>query len=188
MVALANDAELFHTTEHEAFATFDWHGCKQTWAIDSREFRRYLEYLFHSRSRKVPSANAVKDACNVLKGQACFEGSEREVFTRIAEHDGAIYFDLANDKWQVVKVDVSGWEVVDNPPVKFRRARGMRPLPTPVHGGSVDDLRAFINVDAEQWPLFVGGILGAMRPKGPFPVIVLSGEHGSAKTSGAGHP
>ena len=32
----------------------------------------------------------------------------------------------------------NGWRVVDTLPVKFRRAKGMLPLPVPATGGSLD--------------------------------------------------
>lgn len=41
------------------------------------------------------------------------------------------------------------WRVVTNPPVRFRRTRGMLPLPAPVPGGSVDELRSFVNYGTE---------------------------------------
>ena len=42
--------------------------------------------------------------------------------------------------------------VVDAPPVRFRRARGMLPLPAPVPGGRLDALRELINVrDDDGW-------------------------------------
>src|SRR5215471_4462858 len=38
------------------------------------------------------------------------------------------------------------WRVVDSPPVRFRRAAGMQPLPEPLSGGSIETLRSFLNV------------------------------------------
>ena len=60
----------------------------------------------------------------------------------------------------------------------------MQPLPEPERGGSVDMLRPFLNVSTDQdFVLIVAWILAALRNKGPYPVIVLSGEQGSAKSS-----
>ena len=38
--------------------------------------------------------------------------------------------------------------VVENPPVRFRRAAGMQPLPVPMSSGSVETLRSFLNVQS----------------------------------------
>ena len=74
--------------------------------------------------------------------------------------------------------------MIDNPPVRFRRAAGMQPLPMPVSGGSVEALRSFLNVQSDtDFVLVVAWALACLRNRGPYPVIVLSGEQGSAKST-----
>ncbi len=71
-------------------------------------------------------------------------------------------------------------------PVKFRRARGMLPLPVPEQGGSADKLRALVNLeddDHDGWRLLLAWLVQALRPKGPYPVLILQGEQGSAKST-----
>jgi hypothetical protein len=73
---------------------------------------------------------------------------------------------------------------IENPPVRFRRAAGMQPLPAPVAGGSIGALRSFLNVQSENdFVLVVAWALAVLRNRGPYPVIVLSGEQGSAKST-----
>jgi hypothetical protein len=48
-----------------------------------------------------------------------------------------------------VEIDTTGWRVIDHPPVRFRRASGMKPMPIPVKGGSVETLRSFLNVQSD---------------------------------------
>jgi len=74
--------------------------------------------------------------------------------------------------------------VVDNPPVRFRRAAGMKALPAPVIGGSIEALRPFLNVKSDNdFVLAVTWALACLRNRGPYPVIALSGEQGSAKST-----
>jgi len=69
-------------------------------------------------------------------------------------------------------------------PIRFRRAPGMLPLPEPCAGGSVGDLRSFLNVRSDDdFELALAWLLAAMRDRGPYPVLALMGEQGSAKTS-----
>ncbi|EYD75384.1 hypothetical protein Rumeso_03031 [Rubellimicrobium mesophilum DSM 19309] len=106
------------------------------------------------------------------------------MFVRVGEHEGRIYLDLANTAWQAVEVDSTGWRIVDTPPVRFRRAPGMKPLPIPERGGSIETLRPFLNVQSEaDFVLVVAWALACLRPKGPYPLLVLSGEQGSAKST-----
>jgi hypothetical protein len=68
--------------------------------------------------------------------------------------------------------------------VRFRRTRGMLSLPVPVAGGSVEALRSFLNVKTSaQFVLVVSCLLAYFRCRGPYPVIALSGEQGSAKST-----
>jgi hypothetical protein len=77
---------------------------------------------------------------------------------------------------------------VADPLVKFRRTRGMLPLPYPVPGGTLEDLRLFTNIPAESeadWVLFKAWLHQALRPRGPYPVLILHGEQGTAKSTQA---
>src|ERR1700682_5419513 len=103
--------------------------------------------------------------------KAQYEGAKTEVYLRVAEHAGDIYLDLGNANWEAVRVSANKpFEVTPSSPVKFRRPKGMLELPTPEHGGAVEDLRPFVNVrDENQWKLLVCFILSALRPTGPYP-------------------
>ena len=82
------------------------------------------------------------------------------------------------------EIDATGWRVIENPPVRFRRASGMKPMPMPVGGGSIETLRSFLNVQTDaDFVLVVAWALACLRNRGPYPVIVLSGEQGSAKST-----
>ena len=57
-------------------------------------------------------------------------------------------------------------------------------LPRPVSGGKLEDLRQHFNVtDDDDFWLLVGSILAAFRGQGPYPITVLNGEQGSAKST-----
>ena len=71
--------------------------------------------------------------------------------------------------------------------MRFRRTPGMLPLPEPRSGGSVDVLRSFLNVKSDNdFVLVVAWALAVLRNRGPYPVIVMSGEQGSAKSTFSG--
>ena len=57
------------------------------------------------------------------------------------------------------------------------------PCRSPVAGGSVEALRSFLNVRSDaDFVLVVAWALACLRNRGPYPVMVLSGEQGSAKS------
>jgi hypothetical protein len=184
LVELAADAELFHTPEGEAYATIEGDGHRETWLMKTKGFRRWLAQQFYRQEGKAPGSQALQDALGVLEGQALFGGPEYPVYTRLAEHDGAVYLDLANAAWEAVEITSAGWRVVTDPPLKFRRARGMLPLPCPVRGGHLDDLRGLLNIGNDRdWTLLKSWLVKTLRPSGPHPVLTLHGEQGSAKST-----
>jgi DNA polymerase I-like protein with 3'-5' exonuclease and polymerase domains len=115
---------------------------------------------------------------------ALFEGLEHDVNVRVAAHEGAVYVDLANDAWEAAKITSEGVEIVSDPPVRFRRRKGMLELPYPAKGGKVDALRRFVNLkDAKDWLLLLAWLVQAFRPTSRHPILILLGEQGSAKTT-----
>ena len=59
----------------------------------------------------------------------------------------------------------------------------MQPLPFPEAGIPIDRLRPFLNVSANDFTLVVAYLLAALRPGGPYPILALIGEQGTAKTT-----
>jgi hypothetical protein len=119
-----------------------------------------------------------------LEARAQFGPRIHDVNIRLAGAGRAIYLDLVTPTWQVVEVTAGGWRVISDPPVKFRRTKGMLPIPAPIAGGTLSELRQFVNVrDDAQWALLVAWAIAALRPSGPVPVLNLNSEHGSGKTT-----
>ena len=126
----------------------------------------------------------MRSAIDIVEARAQFEAPVRNIHVRVGGHDGKIYLDLADKAWRAIEVDTSGWRVIDRPPVRFRRAKGMLPLPEPVKGGSLETLRSFLNVKTENdFVLVVAWLLAALRDCGPYPILKVWGEPGSAKST-----
>jgi hypothetical protein len=188
LVGFTESAEVFCSDDGEtAYATVTVNGHQETWPVKSRGFRRWLGRCFYEQEKKPPTTQAMQEALGIIEGNAYYGAAPRHgVYTRLAEHDGAIYLDLANAAWEVVKITGVDWQVVQDCPVKFRRPKALAPLPTPVSGGTLEEIRGFVNVrDDAQWALLAAWLVAAARPIGPYPVLVLGGEHGTAKSTTA---
>jgi hypothetical protein len=184
LTKISAESGLFHAPNGTGYADIIIGDHQETWAIRSPGFRRWLMREFYKRMGNAPRSNAMQAALGLVEAMAQFDGPEHEVHVRVAGHNGKIYLDLADDEWRAVEIDAYGWRVVSTPPVKFRRAAGMQPLPTPVQGSTVDSLRRFLNVkNDDDFVLAVAWLLAALRDRGPYPVLALSGEQGSAKSS-----
>jgi hypothetical protein len=59
----------------------------------------------------------------------------------------------------------------------------MLPIPAPERGGSIEALASFLNLPCRNdFVLIIAWLLAALRFGGPYPLLAISGEQGSAKT------
>jgi hypothetical protein len=242
---------------------------RETHPLRSRPARNWIARLYHEAFGAVPTSQSMQEALNVLEGRAVHDSAQLDVHLRLAEHAGAIYIDLGDDAWRAVEIDATGWRVIADPPVRFRRPSQLLPLPEPqktftaeaaecrgedksteesvANVNDADDksvepdlsqslrttapsavnsisppvapaapllpcspdparsatvppapvacslesaasfsrLRSFLNISNDHWPLVLGWLVAALRPRGPYPVLCLHGEQGSAKSTAA---
>src|SRR5437016_6088981 len=175
--------ELFHTAAGAAFTDILVDGHRETWPIRSKRFRGWLRRRHYEATGGALNGHAISSELDLLEARAQFDAPERCVHVRIAEHEDHIYLDLADEQWRAVEIGPDGWQVIKCPPVRFRRPAGILPLPVPEQGGSIEALLPLLNLSSRNdFVLVVAWLLAALRPGGPYPVLAISGEQGSAKT------
>lgn len=183
VLAIGRAGELWHDPDLEAFATIRREGRRETWKVRSRDYRLYLHTEYRHRHGRVPSGQALTEGMEAIEAEAR-DGVEHEAFVRVAGADGKVYLDLVNDAWTVVEIAAAGWRVISNPPVRFIRPRGLRPLPEPkASSNGIDKLKRLVNLRGDDFKLYVSWVLACLQPTGPYPILVLSGEQGAAKST-----
>jgi hypothetical protein len=159
-----------------------WH--KENFRVNSSAFEYALRYIDFEAHGKVVASQALKEAIDTTAAKARFQGKAFNVRVRVARVGEQVYLDLGNDRWETVSVDVAGWQVVGDPPCKFRRPAGMHALPTPTRGGDVSLLRKLLNLESENdLILVVGWLVTSLRGKPPYPLLAIYGEQGTAKST-----
>jgi hypothetical protein len=172
--------------DETAWAVIDQAGHQEVHQLGSVGFKQWLLRRQFKETGRPPSAEALSHAVLTLEAEARANGERAIIHLRRAEHNGGLYLDLCDVNSRAVEIDAEGWRVVDRPPVYFRRQRGMLPLPRPEGGRDIGQLRAFLNLGSEEdFILIVAWLLAALRPVGPYPVLVLAGLPGSAKSKAA---
>jgi hypothetical protein len=183
LAPLAATDALFHTPAGIAFADLMIDGHRETWPIRSKRFRGWLRRRYYEETGEALSAGVITSTLDLLEARAQFDGPERTTHVRLAEHAGHIYLDLADEDWRAVEIGPGGWRVIGSPPVRFRRPAGMLPLPVPEQGGSIEALVPLLNLASRNdLVLVVMWLLATLRSRGPYPLLAISGEQGSAKT------
>lgn len=196
LILCATRGELWRDADHTAYATVTVDGHLESFAVRSTAYRRHLLKVYGSRYQQViaegdtritipgsPSSQALADALNSIEAIAG-NGLEKVPAVRVGEHEGCVVIDLGTADWSAVVIGPDGWKVVAHPPVPFIRPAGLRPLAVPVKGGRITELRPFLNIGSdEDFRLAVAWIVACLKRNGPFPVMVVNGEQGAAKST-----
>jgi len=111
------------------------------------------------------------------------EASGQTVRGSDASQDGCLYLDLCRDDGKAVRISAAGWKVLDNPPVVFLRKKDMGELPIPQQGGTIDELRQFVNVSDTDFNLYLAWLLDALKGRKPYSILVVNGEQGAGKST-----
>ena len=180
-------AELFRDGE-EAYADVRMGRHRETLPVHSRGFRRWLRRLYWERTGRGATQEALTHAEENLDAKAAC-AVQRSVYVRAATHDGRLYIDLCDRSRHVVEIDSEGWRVLgDAPAARFRRPKTAGPLPEPARGDAgegLSALRSFLNMGEADFALCVAWLLASLRDTGPYPLLVLTGEQGSGKSTAA---
>ncbi len=183
LLGILDEADLWHDQDKVGFATFKRDGHRESVRLKSKRFKEWLNWRFHTETGKAPAREAIKGVIANAEARAFYDGTEHRSWIRVAEHEGRIYLDLGDDAWTIIEIDETGWRVVKDPSVRFRRGGGQA-LPMPVPGGKVEEIWEFINVtDEGDRKLILGWAVCNYRPRRPFTILDYWGESGSAKTT-----
>ncbi len=178
LIDIGSNQHLFHDDMCDAYVELNGSAVK----VRSSLFKQYLAREMWLQHGKAPNSDSLNQAMNVLEAKANYEGELHILHNRIAEHDNAFWYDLANGK--AVRITQGQWEIADNPPLIFRRYPHQQPNVLPVSGGSLDSLFQFINIpDYDHRLLLKVWIVSFFIPDIGHPIIHPHGDQGSGKTT-----
>lgn len=179
--------ELFRSADGIAFASKD--GVTAI-PVESTAFKDGLYRLYEraSMSAHEPATpHLIGSAVAILAAHARTSGV-KPVLMRSGMHDGTAYIHRGDPEamGEVVAVDPSGWRTVRTPPVRFALGPAAGILPAPAAAGDVAELRPFLNLDdPDQFPLVAAWVGAAVLSAWPVPVLMLTGQQGTAKSTAA---
>ncbi|HVC37503.1 MAG TPA: hypothetical protein VNF46_03775 [Gammaproteobacteria bacterium] len=174
--------KLFHDSVNEGYAQIPLNGHKEVHKLDSRSYREILAGIYYELVKKGCNRNALKDALTTLNSKAKFTNEMREVWRRVAIDGNNIILDMGTPDWKVICISAKGWEENTGSTVMFQRMGKPQALPVPAKNGDFNKLWKYLNVREADRVLVAAWILMALNPRGPYPILCLSGEQGSGKS------
>ncbi len=182
LLAIASENELCQTTDGIPVIVIDTGGKRRTVILPDKEYEAFLAKRLYDRTGMIPKGPWIRDAMRVVEA-ICLEGPKRPVFTRVGFYDNVLYIDLGDDSLRVIKVTAEGWSIESGCPILFHRSPNVSPMPEPVRGGTLAELRPLLNIRDGDWPIVVAFMLACLNPHGPFPLLILIGQSGATKTT-----
>jgi putative DNA primase/helicase len=126
------------------------------------------------------------DVVGHFESIAAESGVVRPVFLRLAQDEGAIYYDMSDQAGTKVRFKDGRWHLVRDGGPRFVQGAGQKAQVLPHSGlGKLPDLlKPFVTVKTEKdLALVVSWLIGCFKPGGPYPVLIITGEQGSAKST-----
>lgn len=174
---------LFHDTLRDPYAAVMINGHQEVWSIENQDFNTWLNRLYYLAKNKPAKKECIAQAKEVLKSQAIFDNKKAiPLDIRVAQLDNAFWYNLSNDDWNAVKITNDGWEVVDNPPILFKRFRHQKYQCQPNHDGDIRRILKYINLQ-ENHTMFLCWLVCCFIPNIPHAMPIFFGEKGAAKTT-----
>ena len=173
-----------------AAVSFGPSGC-EIWPIRGARVRQWLLAAYVARYGEAPSHQALRTAIETLEALALYNPDPaRPVALRIASlgdafHPSTLLLDLANAAGQTLSIDEAGFSVLPQPSPLFRRSDSTLALPTPVENPGPSGLERLLPLPAEDLTRIHLWLTAALRPTGPYPILVLTGPSGAGKSLAA---
>ena len=129
----------------------------------------------------------LRSVINTLSALARLKTEEAHaVYKRFAPAPDGCFIDIGDESNDMIHVSASGWAIKHRgDDVFINRPSIALPMVRPVGDPklTVDDLHEFFNVkDGKDLRLILSWAVAAMYPEGPYPVLSLIGQAGSAKS------
>jgi putative DNA primase/helicase len=182
----------FMTAHGQLCAVPNGVGAHCIWALRSHRFRDWLAHTFFTEHERFPSRRALDNAISMLEARAVHSVDPPHLVDRRFSHRGnprrpdAILIDLANEHSAAIEITPAGWNVCKSDSF-FQRSTHQRPLPTPRSPAAPSfPLEPFLPTATSAGRIqIVAWLLAALRPIGPYPILILKGPHDTGKTTTA---
>ncbi|MGF9759775.1 hypothetical protein AAII07_31730 [Microvirga sp. 0TCS3.31] len=197
---------LWASREGKAFITLSLKGVTGHYCLEGKAGVSAVRALLNAEAGLFTTKDQLADLVDQLTARAMVSDEIHNVYLRTAAVGGAVYLDLGSSSGRVVRIDHTGWTVIEmrDCPARFWRPAGLLSLPEPIEDDDSRDflnrIRDFANLP-DRTPLHQSSDLldpglqadvtllmtlpSWIRRTGAVPHLALAGRPGSGKTTAA---
>lgn len=158
--------------------------------LRSADFRDWLTANYYSEFETAPSSTALRAVLRTLEARAQYGRSPAQKLDHRVSFEGdpfapsKVFIDLANAAGEILEITAHGWAITDNLHHSFRQSPGALPLPDPPSAAPdpLPDFAELFNLSPTAHTRVLSWLAIALRPNGPYPILVLRGPAGSGKS------
>ncbi len=145
----------------------------------------FILVAYEKKFNRFTNQELAKNLSINMRAQAWKHWKKVITHERIAyvENENALYYDLNNSLWEVVKITEDNIEVTNDHNLYFRRPYSMGEQVRPEAWDGDFDIWEFFNISPENRKLFLCYLITLFVPHIRVPMLVLKWEMGSAKTT-----
>jgi energy-coupling factor transporter ATP-binding protein EcfA2 len=174
---------LFHNSDGTAFSDVYRFKTRYTYPIHSKQFAQWLQCYIYNRCQVLLDKSQIGKIVEQLEILAQFAPQAEIYGDRIIQDQDTIYINVGDERGGAIAIKKKSWDIITNPPVRFKTSQFIEPLPLPVKAGKIEELLEITNLNPEQLILVAGWLLGTLNPNPPYPLLIITGEQGSGKSS-----
>ena len=165
--------------------------------LRSADFRDWLTANYYSEFESAPSSEALRAALRTLEARAQYGDAPAQKIDRRLSFEGdpfapsKIFLDLANPAGEILEITSQGWNITDNLRRSFRQSASTLPLPVPEPAtnnqppttGALEQFAELFHLSPTARTRIFTWLAAALRPIGPYPILVLRGPGSSGKST-----
>jgi energy-coupling factor transporter ATP-binding protein EcfA2 len=189
---------LFAQSDGRALASLtNEDGRRRIVAVRSELFRDWLTTAYFRNHDGLPRAESIAEAMRQIEKQALVnrvvprpEGTRRVSAGTSEDGSDTITVQLGNPLGDYIVISKEGWRVVENLDEVPKRGATMLALPRPEEPRDIAAtflaLRRLLRLSTEEnWRACRTWLIAALRPSGPYPILLIKGSKGSGKSTAA---
>lgn len=181
----SEETEFFKNETNDAFARVKVQDHFEIHPVKSKAFKLWAIGLYYKHAQGgAINSDAYQTARGIIEGRCIFGGNQYTIHPRVGREEDVLWYDLCDSKWRAVRIDEHGWNIVNTPPILFRRYQHMHTQMEPRGSLHLREIFEFINVENEDMKLLLMVWIVTSFIKGfPHVAPIIHGQQGSAKTT-----
>lgn len=181
-------ASLFMNETEEPYVVFEVDDHKEIHKLGSQKTEMWLRKQYLEQTGKPLRSDALNQVRDTLQTKAYFENNTKKLYKRVAKHEDAFYYDLADRSWSTVKITKEGCIIDNSPPILFERNKNMKSQVLPDFEANPSEILDAINKhynikNHDDMILYATYLITCFVPDISHPILVLYGEKGAAKST-----